>query len=70
MRIVLVLIIGLAFGYYLGYQDGAAGKPSIGARVVERIGGNARRSVTNDIDAAMRQVEDSGKAGADKATKR
>ena len=39
MKLVLALVIGLAGGYYLGYADGAAGKPSIAARVVGTVGG-------------------------------
>lgn len=62
MKIVFVLIVGLACGYYFGYQDGIVGKPSIVTRLVGRTGGKARSSVGNDIDATMRQVEDSTKA--------
>ena len=29
MKFVIVLIIGLACGYYVGYEDGIAGKPSV-----------------------------------------
>jgi hypothetical protein len=62
MRIIIVLVVGLACGYYLGYEDGIAGKPSIVNRVVGRAGGSARSGVSNDIDAQMRQAEDSTKA--------
>jgi hypothetical protein len=62
MKIVIVLIVGLACGYYFGYQDGIAGKPSIVTRVVGQAGGRSRSAVRNDIDATMRQVEDTAKA--------
>jgi hypothetical protein len=64
MRTIIVLIIGLGGGYYLGYQDGIANKPSIVNRVVEQAGGKARAAVKNDIDATMRQAEDSAKPPA------
>ena len=64
MKYVLVLVIGLAGGYYIGYNDGAAGNPSIGSRIVGRVGGKSRASVRNDIDAQMRQAEDTARAGA------
>jgi hypothetical protein len=61
MRIVIVLIAGLACGYYVGYQDGIAGKASIVTRIVGKAGGRARSGVANDIDATLRQVEDSAR---------
>ena len=61
MKVVIVLIIGLACGYYVGYQDGIERKPSIVARIVGQAGGKARSAVGNDIDATMRQVEDGDK---------
>lgn len=61
MKIVIVLIFGLACGYYLGYEDGIAGKPSVVTRIVGQAGGKARSKVTNDIDATMRQAEDTAK---------
>jgi hypothetical protein len=61
MKYVLALVIGLGIGYYTGYKDGSEGNPSIGERVTDRIGGKSRDRVGNDIDARMKQVEESGK---------
>lgn len=58
MKFIVVLVVGLACGYYLGYQDGITKKPSIVDRVVGQVGGKARSAVTNDVDAAMRRAED------------
>ena len=56
MKFVLVLIIGLAAGYSLGYKDGKAGKPTPVERIVNSVG-NSKAAVGNDIDAQMRKVE-------------
>lgn len=61
MKILLALIVGCAGGYYLGYADGNAGNPSIMARVVGKVGGRARGSVGNDVDAQMKSAEDTSK---------
>ena len=69
MKFVLALVIGCAAGYYLGYTDGAAGKPSIAARVVGSLGGSSRSKVGNDIDATMERLEGGAKADPKKAGK-
>ena len=56
MKFVLALIIGLVAGYYLGYKDGHAGKPTPVERVVNSVG-TSKAAVGNDIDAQMRKVE-------------
>jgi hypothetical protein len=61
MKLILALVIGCAGGYYLGYADGSTGKPSIGARLVGRVGGRSRGEVGNDVDAQMKAVEDTSK---------
>jgi hypothetical protein len=57
MKYLFVLAIGIGGGYYFGFADGTAGKPSIVTRIVERVGGNSRQRVANDIDAVMERVE-------------
>lgn len=69
MKFVLALVVGLAGGYYIGYSDGASGKPSIATRIVGSVGGGSRSKVGNDIDAAMDRVEGSAKTGPKKAGK-
>jgi len=64
VKYVLVLLIGLGTGYYVGYRHGVQGNPSLGERVVDKIGGKSRDRVSNDIDARMRDVDDSAKAAA------
>ena len=70
MKLLLVLVLGVAGGYYLGFNDGSEGKPSIVTRVVERVGGISRNRVANDVDATMDRLDgttaasDSAKAAA------
>ncbi|HLA89797.1 MAG TPA: hypothetical protein VJL28_05175 [Gemmatimonadaceae bacterium] len=69
MKYLLALVIGVAAGYYLGYSDGSAGKPSIVSRVVGKVGGGARTKVSNDVDATMERIESGAKADAKKSGK-
>jgi hypothetical protein len=64
MKFVLILIIGLAGGYYLGYQDATAGNPSVMARIVGKVGGRSRGSVGNDVDAQMKSAEDTSRTAS------
>lgn len=57
IKVFLIFAIGLSAGYYIGYSQGANGEPSIVARVMGRVGGRARKDVSNDIDAQMLKVE-------------
>jgi hypothetical protein len=69
MKVILALVVGLAGGYYLGYADGADGKPSIATRVIGSVGGKSRANVGNDIDATMEKVEGDAKTDPKKAGK-
>jgi len=69
MKFIFALVVGCAAGYYFGYTDGAAGKPSIVTRIVNSVGGGSRARVSNDIDAAMERVEGGAKADAKKGGK-
>lgn len=69
MKFILALVVGCAAGYYLGYTDGAAGKPSIVTRVVNSVGGGSRDKVTNDIDAKMEKLESGTPSDPKKAGK-
>jgi hypothetical protein len=70
MKFLLALALGVAGGYYLGFADGSAGKPSIVTRVVERLGGGTRGRVRNDIDAAMDRLEGNTPPAPPKAEKK
>jgi hypothetical protein len=69
MKFVLALVVGCVAGYYLGYTDGAAGKPPIVTRVVNSVGGGSRERVSNDIDAKMEKLEGGATSDPKKAGK-
>ena len=57
MKYFFVLVVGLGGGYYLGFADGTAGKPSIVSRLVTKVGGSSRDRVANDIDALSDRLD-------------
>ena len=50
MKFLLVLTIGVAIGYGVGYRDAKLYGRSIVTRTVERIGGSNRDNFNNDLD--------------------
>ena len=57
MKLLLVLLIGIAFGYSLGWKDARAHRENVVTRVVNRAGGASRGRVGTDVDKQMRDVE-------------
>lgn len=56
-RFILALLIGLAVGYGLGYQDGAAGEDSIGHRILNKFGADRLKA---DQAAEDRRIQEAG----------
>ncbi len=57
MRYLFLIAIGLGAGYYSGFKDAKAKKPSIVERVVEKVGGSNRGKYKMDVDAQMTRAE-------------
>lgn len=57
MKTILLIVIGLAIGYFAGFEDGRTHDKNLVARVVERVGGDNRANVVTDVDSKMRDVE-------------
>jgi hypothetical protein len=55
-KVLLLIVIGIAIGYFLGFNDAQKHDINIVQRVVNRAGGAARNSVSNDIDAKMEKA--------------
>jgi len=53
LRILVLLVIGIAIGYFLGFGDGQKNDRNIVERLVDRAGGSMRDSLRNDIDARV-----------------
>ncbi|MCE2899972.1 MAG: hypothetical protein ACK6DP_08355 [Gemmatimonas sp.] len=50
-RFLFVLAIGVAIGYGYGWKDAHQHDKNIAERIVERIGGETRDRMGNDVDA-------------------
>jgi hypothetical protein len=49
-KFLLALAFGVAIGYGYGWRDAQAHEKNVAERLVERIGGENREKVGNDID--------------------
>ena len=56
-KYIILLVIGIAVGYQLGFRDAAAHKPHVMERVVSRAGGSHRENMKTDVDKEMRRLE-------------
>lgn len=57
MKTILLIVIGLAIGYFAGFEDARAHDKNVVARIVERVGGDNRANVVTDVDSKMREAE-------------
>ena len=56
MKFLLVLSLGVAIGYGVGFRDAKVHGRSIVTRTVERIGGSNRENFDNDLDGRTEAV--------------
>ena len=49
-KFLLALAVGVALGYGYGWRDAQAHEKNVAERLVERIGGESRGKVGNDVD--------------------
>jgi hypothetical protein len=57
MKKVLLLLAGIAIGYFAGFQDAKKNDETIVARLVDRVGGDHRANVITDVDKQMQDAE-------------
>ena len=57
VRLLIVLIVGLAIGYTVGWKDAKTNDRHIAARVLDRAGGATRDKVRSDVDKKMEDLE-------------
>ena len=53
LRTLLLLVIGIAIGYFLGFGDAQSNERNFVERLVDRAGAGMRDSLRNDIDARV-----------------
>ncbi|MFN5581128.1 hypothetical protein [Gemmatimonas sp.] len=53
-KLLLVLAVGVAIGYGYGWKDAQQHDRNVGERLIERIGGQTRERMGNDVDTRYR----------------
>ncbi len=49
-KFLLILAVGVAIGYGYGWKDAQKNDKNVAERLVERIGGETRERMGNDVD--------------------
>ena len=57
LKFALVLVAGIAIGYFYGFDDAKKNDENVVTRVVERVGGSNRGKYNSDIDKKMQAAE-------------
>jgi hypothetical protein len=57
IKIVMMLLVGAAAGYFYGFADAQHNKEHIAARAVIKVGDWRREQLTNDVDKQMERME-------------
>lgn len=50
---LVILAVGVAIGYGYGWKDAQVNEKNVAERVVDRIGGETRERMGNDVDTRM-----------------
>ena len=50
IKYIVVLVLGLAVGYKMGYSDAAAKRKTIVERTLDKVGGSNRGKYNQDLD--------------------
>lgn len=58
MRFIFALCIGVAAGYFIGWNDAKINKKHIVERLVDRAGGVTRDQLKNNADSVMNVTSD------------
>lgn len=57
LKYIFVLVVGIAIGYFYGFDDAKKNDETVVRRVVDRVGGSNRGKYSTDVDAKMQAVE-------------
>lgn len=57
MKKFLLIFVGIALGYWLGWQDAKVNTEPIVSRLVTRVGGDHRANMVTDVDGQMQDAE-------------
>ncbi len=56
-KYLVILAVGVAMGYGYGWKDAQANEKNVAERVLDRIGGETRARMGNDIDARFQAAD-------------
>ena len=56
-KFIVVLVVGIAIGYFYGFDDAKKNDANVVERVVDRVGGSNRGKYRADIDKQMESAE-------------
>jgi hypothetical protein len=56
-KVMMLIGIGMAAGYFIGFNDAAAHERNVVHRLVDRVRGDMDGKVGNDVDAVMDRLE-------------
>jgi hypothetical protein len=56
-KLLLLLALGVVIGYHYGWSDAQVNDKRIGERVLDRLGGQTRNAMANDVDKQLGVLE-------------
>jgi hypothetical protein len=57
LKFIFVLVVGIAIGYFYGFDDAKKNDANVVERVVDRVGGSNRGKYRTDVDKQMDAAE-------------
>lgn len=57
LKLLLILVIGVAAGYQIGWQDAQSHDETIVTRTLDRVGGSSRGKYDNDLDSRLDRAD-------------
>jgi hypothetical protein len=57
MKNIILLSIGIAFGYSVGFKDARQNDKNVVSRLVDRVGGSNRGKYNDNVDKTMKEAE-------------
>jgi hypothetical protein len=56
IRLLMILLVGVAIGYFVGFRDAQRHKQDIVERTIEKIGAERKRGSANDADEQFERI--------------
>jgi hypothetical protein len=56
-KVLLFLVIGIAAGYWWGFNDAMVNSDNVVVRLINRAGGQTRERLSNNVDGRLDSLE-------------